>query len=66
MNNFWLNRFREGRLVTYIGDDRELKGRTGIIVKSYGGFVEVQFELPSMYTSYKKVVTVTKKELELV
>lgn len=65
MNNFWLNKFREGRLVTYIGEDRELKGRTGKIVKSYGGFVDVQFELPSMYAPYKKVVTVTKVELEL-
>jgi len=66
MNNFWLNRFREGRMVAYKGDNKELRGKVGFVIKSNIGSVDVQFEFPGMFMPYKKIISVDKTELELI
>lgn len=66
MNNFWLNRFREGRMVAYNGDNQEIKGKIGTVVESKSGWVTVQFEFPGIFSPFKKIFTVKKTELEVI
>jgi hypothetical protein len=66
MINYWLDRFKEGRMVAYRGSLHELRGKVGFVIKSQRGKVEVEFEFPGMFVSYKKIFTIDKSELELI
>jgi hypothetical protein len=65
MKNSWLNRFRIGRRVRYKGPDKELSGKTGLIIRIPDNWVDVLFEIPGL-TPRVKNYTVEKEYLEII
>lgn len=43
MRNFWLEKYRVGRRIQYIGPVQEFSGRIGRITKIQGQWIEVEF-----------------------
>ncbi len=67
MKNFWLNKFRTGKRVRYNGADSNLNGKVGYVVRVFqGDWVDVQFEFTTSHSSYTKVISVEKDNLEIV
>lgn len=66
MKNFWLDRFRIGKRVRYIGYNEELYMKCGYIIQiSDSGWADVEFELIG-FIAISRLYSVHKDELELI
>lgn len=62
MKNFWLNPFRIGKRVKYVGADQRFYGMYGTIVGVDYDLVDLLFELDNVFVQ-RYVLTVKKSDL---
>lgn len=63
MINFWLDRYKVGRRVRYVGLDRDLCGKFGAIIRHLpNGYLEVDFDFLGIFTT-KRTVIVKRQEI---
>jgi hypothetical protein len=62
MKNFWLDRYKIGKRVKYIGGDQRFFGMYGIIVDINHDLIEIQFIMNSMFIQ-KYTLIVKKSDL---
>ncbi len=65
MRNFWIDRFKVGKRVRYIGLESYLCGKIGVIVRRVDhGYIDVAFEFPGLFTNVLEIA-VHRENLEL-